>query len=109
MGIFIMFNTVPHKSHPEGPSFDETKFILEREANAPLFVFDTVNFQRFGPSVGRIIGQTERKLYTSTNLRGITSKDLEMPSYSPKADSSVTTSRTPNRRQRRCSTPSAPG
>jgi len=78
--IFIMFNTVPHKSHPEGPSFDETKFILEREANAPLFVFDTVNFQRFGPSVGRVIGQTERKLYTSTNLRGITSKDLEMPS-----------------------------
>jgi hypothetical protein len=77
--VFIMFNTEPHKSHATGPSFDETKFILEREANAPLFVFDSVNFPRFGKSVGRVIGETERKLYTSNNLKGITSKDLEMP------------------------------
>merc|ERR1719462_1025417 len=77
--VFIMFNTVPHKSHATGPSFDETKFIMAREANAPLFVFDTVNFPRFGKAVGRVIGETERKLYTSNNLKGITSKDLEMP------------------------------
>lgn len=79
--VFIMFNTVPHKSHPTGPSYDETKFIMAREANAPLFVFDSVNFQKFGPenSVGRVIGQTERKVYTTTNLKGITSKDLQMP------------------------------
>jgi hypothetical protein len=53
---------------------------LSREANAPLFVFDTITFQRFGKAVGRVIGQTETKLYTSNNLKGITSKDLEMPS-----------------------------
>merc|ERR1712042_27844 len=78
--VFLMFNTVPHKSHPTGPSYDETKFIMAREANAPLFVFDSVNFQKFAKhSVGRVIGQTERKVYTTTNLKGITSKDLEMP------------------------------
>merc|ERR1719466_203481 len=77
--VFIMFNTMPHKSHPTGPSYDETKFIMAREANAPLFVFDSVSFQKFGKAVGRVIGQTERKLYTSNNLKGITSKDLEMP------------------------------
>merc|ERR1711962_1636257 len=54
-------------------------FIMVREANAPLFVFDDVSFQRFGQRVGRVIGQTERKLYTSNTLKGITSKDLEMP------------------------------
>merc|ERR1712240_964116 len=64
---------------PTGPSYDETKFIMAREANAPLFVFDDVSFQRFGQKVGRVIGQTERKLYTSNTLKGITSKDLEMP------------------------------
>jgi len=77
--VFLMFNTVPHKTHPEGPSFAETKFILEREANAPLFVFDKVNFQSFGKAIGRVIGETERKLYTSNNLKGIASKDLELP------------------------------
>jgi hypothetical protein len=77
--VYIMFNSEPHKAHPTGPSFAETKFILEREANAPLFVFDTVNFQRFGKAIGRVIGETERKLYTSNNLKGITSKDLELP------------------------------
>ena len=77
--LFLMFNTVPHKTHPEGPSFAETKFILEREANAPLFVFDKVTFQSFGKAIGRVIGETERKLYTSNNLKGIASKDLEMP------------------------------
>merc|ERR1711962_1474350 len=77
--VFIMFNTMPHKAHPTGPSYDETKFIMAREANAPLFVFDDVTFQRFGQKVGRVIGQTERKLYTSNTLKGITSKDLEMP------------------------------
>jgi len=77
--VFIMFNSEPHSSHATGPSFDETKYILSREANAPLFVFDSVDFPRFGKKVGRVIGETARKLYTSNNEKGMASKDLELP------------------------------
>jgi len=78
--VFIMFNTQPHTSHPAGPSYDETKFIMSREANAPLFVFDSVTFQKFGgKAMGRVIGQTANKLYTSNNVKGIASKELEIP------------------------------
>jgi len=77
--VFIMFNSEPHNSHATGPSFDETKYILSREANAPLFVFDSVNFPKFGKEVGRVIGETARKLYTSNNEKGMANKDLELP------------------------------
>lgn len=74
--VFILFNSEPHNSHSSGPSFDETKYILAQEANAPLFVFDTLNFANVGKDV---IGETTRKIYTSDNLEG-TDKYTEMPS-----------------------------
>jgi hypothetical protein len=77
--IFLMFNSAPHSSHESGPSFDETKFILENEANAPLIVFDTVTFPNFGAKSGRVLGQTERKLYTTKNLKGISDRNLNLP------------------------------
>jgi len=77
--IFIMFNSEPHLSHESGPSFDETQYILANEANAPLIVFDTINFPNLGKEAGRIIGQTERRLYTTNNLQGQSSGGLDLP------------------------------
>ena len=77
--VFIMFNSEPHTSHEGGPSFDETRYILQDEANAPLFVFDAINFPNYGIQATQIIGQTERKLYTMQNVQGITNKHLDLP------------------------------
>jgi len=76
--IFVLFNSEPHNSHSSGPSFDETKYVLAQEANAPLFVFDSLTFANVGKEV-KVIGETARKIYTTDNLEG-TTKNLEMPS-----------------------------
>jgi hypothetical protein len=78
--IFIMFNSEPHTAVSNGPTYDETRYILQKESNAQLIVFDTVNFGNFGKEAGRVIGQTERKLYTAKNTAGLTNHKLDLPS-----------------------------
>jgi len=76
---FIMFNSEKHVSHESGPSFDEASYILQRVANAPLFVFDSLNFPSFGNAAGRVIGETTRKLYTTKKLTGVSTTGLVLP------------------------------
>lgn len=73
--VFILYNTVPHEAHELGPSHTETIRALTHEANAALFVFDSFTFKNLGRSTGKIIGQSNRRMYpadsTALPLPGI--------------------------------------
>merc|ERR1711962_581145 len=74
--VIFLFNTEAHTSHKNGPSPEETMTALTEVSNASLFVFDKVAFKNIRKN--KIIGQTNRKIYTNSHL-ALPSGNLQMP------------------------------
>jgi hypothetical protein len=74
--VIFLFNTEAHTSHKNGPSLEETMTALTEVSNASLFVFDKVAFKNIRKN--KIIGQTNRKIYTNSHL-ALPSGNLQMP------------------------------
>merc|ERR1712137_1333793 len=58
--VFILFNANKHTAHKLGSTIDEAKYALEKEVDAALVTFESVDFK----NKKKVIGQSTRKLYT---------------------------------------------
>jgi len=74
--VIFLFNTEAHTSHKDGPSLEETMTALTDVSNASLFVFDKVAFKNIKKN--KIIGQTNRKIFTNSHTALPVNK-LDMP------------------------------
>ena len=59
--FFLLINSDTYKPCWYGPTLDETIMSVKHESNATLFAFDNFNFKSV--SEGKVIGQTEKKVY----------------------------------------------